>query len=419
MSGFRPTLHDQQGCGIVKRMPTQTLTLKVPFLQLNAAKATEFARLQDLNTKVANGILALSQEERSDLTTAHFTDVEIGSAWMNQTIRNARARTKAKRFRVMLLETNNQNWTLYKVGDTYSVGFNLLRGVKKRIPLQVYGVPYQRILDALLQGRAKQGSLKLWRSRRGIWYALLSVSMEVPDLEQVRGWVGVDRGQRHLAVASTPEGMPLFLTFRVVRAARRHYAAKRRRLQKARKRRTVKRLERRESRFVQHVNHVISKAVVRFAQAYGCGIRLEDLTGIRQRTRQRKATRTDAGHNRDYWPYDDLATKITYKAALAGVPVETVPAAYTSKSCCRCGAVGLRERQSFRCPRCGYRGHADHNASRNVGRWVGVSCPLVLEQGGAVMASSVPRGAVNGSPQARYATGPVRGTEQEREFHAL
>src|SRR5919202_1767835 len=288
MSGFRPTLHDQQGCGIVKRMPTQTLTLKVPFLRLNAAKATEFARLQDLNTKVANGILALSQEERSHLTTAHFTDVEIGSAWMNQTIRNARARTKAQRFTVMPLETNNQNWTLYKVGDTYSVGFNLLRGVKKRIPLQVYGVPYQRILDALLQGRAKQGSLKLWRSRRGIWYALLSVSMEVPDIEQVRGWVGVDRGQRHLAVASTPEGTPLFLTFR-------------------------------EARVVRHVNHVISKAVVRFAQAHGCGIRLEDLTGIRQRTRQRKATRTDAGHNRDYWPYDDLATKITYKAALAGV----------------------------------------------------------------------------------------------------
>ena len=170
---------------------------------------------------------------------------------------------------------------------------------------------------------------------------------------------------------------------------------------------------------MRHVNHVISKAVVRFAQAHGCGIRLEDLTGIRQRTRQRKKTRSDAGHNRDYWPYYDLETKITYKAALAGVPVERVPAAYTSESCCRCRAVGLRERQSFRCPRCGYRGHADHNASKNVGRWIGASCPLVLEQGGAVMASSVPGGAVNGSPQTRYATGPVRGTGQEREPHTL
>src|SRR5437763_7683135 len=164
--GFSPTLQDQHGCGIVKRMAIQTLTLKVPFLRLNAAKAAEFARLQDLNTKVANGILALSQEARSALTTAHFTDVEIGSAWMNQTIRNARARTKAKHFTVMLLETNNQNWTLYKVGDTYSVGFNLLRGMKKRIPLEVYGMPYRGLLDALLVGRANQGGQKLLRSSR-------------------------------------------------------------------------------------------------------------------------------------------------------------------------------------------------------------------------------------------------------------
>ena len=70
-------------------MVGQTLTLKLPFLRLNAAKATEFPRLQNLNTEVSNGILALSPAERSDLTTAHVTNVKIGSAWMNQTIRNA------------------------------------------------------------------------------------------------------------------------------------------------------------------------------------------------------------------------------------------------------------------------------------------------------------------------------------------
>ena len=32
----------------MKRMATQTLTLKAPFLRLNAAKAAEFAHLQDL-----------------------------------------------------------------------------------------------------------------------------------------------------------------------------------------------------------------------------------------------------------------------------------------------------------------------------------------------------------------------------------
>jgi putative transposase len=203
----------------------------------------------------------------------------------------------------------------------------------------------------------------LWRSRRGIWYALLSLSIEVPDTEQPRGWVGVDRGQRHLAVVSTPEGMPRFHTFRVVRQARRHYAAKRWRLQKTGKHRTVKRLERKEARFVRHINHRISKAGVRFAQDHGCGIRLAELAGIRQTTRQRTDAKRNAGHKCDYRPCCDQETKICYNAALAGAADETVPAAYTSKSCSRCGALGVRERQAFRCPRCGYRGHADHNAS--------------------------------------------------------
>ena len=83
--------------------------MKLSFLRLNAARATKFARLQDRNTEVANGILAMSSAERSDLTTAHFTNVKIGSAWMNQTIRNTRPRTKVKGFKVLPLETYIQN----------------------------------------------------------------------------------------------------------------------------------------------------------------------------------------------------------------------------------------------------------------------------------------------------------------------
>jgi hypothetical protein len=61
-------------------MVGQTLTLTLPFLRLNGAKATEFARLHDLNTEVSKGILPLSPAERSDLTTAHVTTVQIGPA---------------------------------------------------------------------------------------------------------------------------------------------------------------------------------------------------------------------------------------------------------------------------------------------------------------------------------------------------
>jgi IS605 OrfB family transposase len=93
---------------------------------------------------------------------------------------------------------------------------------------------------------------------------------------------------------------------------------------------------------VTHINHCLSKEVVVLAHRCNAGIRLEDLTGIRQRSRQQQAIKTDAGQNRDYWPFSQLERFITYKAHLTGIVVEQVPAAYTSKGCHRCGALGTR-----------------------------------------------------------------------------
>lgn len=230
-------------------MAQATLTLKLPFLRLNQAKAREFLRLQELNTIVANNILDYPKEEARKLTSKHFNHIEIGSAWINQTIRNANARTRVKKFKTLPLETNNQNWTLHKVGDTYSLGFGLIRGVKKRVPLEIHQAKYTDILDDILKGKAVTGSLKLWRSKKGKWYALISVSMEVPDTKSVKQFLGVDRGQNVLAVASFPFGVPTkFFKAGKVKHLRRQYQKLRQRLQKAKKTKAIKRLEARERR---------------------------------------------------------------------------------------------------------------------------------------------------------------------------
>lgn len=364
------------------------MTLKLPLLNLNRVKAEEWSRLERVNTDLANRILGMPKAERRKLTTASFGDVELGSAWVNQTIRNVNKSKKVRAFKRLPLETNNQNWTLHKVGDTYSIGFGLLRGVKKRVPVEVHQANHGAVLDGILAGTHKQGSIKLVRSKKGVWYACIAVSWEVPEPPQTARFVGVDRGQNHLAVAVTPEGRSLFLSFKQVRHVRRHYAAKRRRLQKAGKHKTLKRLEQKEQRTIRHINHIISKKLVAFAKENGCGIRMEDLSGIRQ-SKQRQSTKARAEHNRDFWPYYDLEIKTAYKALAAAVAFEKVPARYTSKTCCRCGAIGVRNRHSFRCERCGYQGHADHNAGRNLANWSGLSCPLVLQ---------APVGGVHGTP---------------------
>lgn len=183
-----------------RNVPTQTLTLKLPFLDLNQVKAAEWTRLQQVNTDLANYILSMPKAERKSLTSASFKGIALGSAWVNQTIRNAKKSKKAKAFKQLPLETNNQNWTLHKVGNTYSVAFGLLRGVRKRVPLAIHQAKFKMVLEGILAGTHKQGSIKLVLSKRGVWYACISVSWDVPEPSEVNRFVGVDRGQIHLAV---------------------------------------------------------------------------------------------------------------------------------------------------------------------------------------------------------------------------
>ena len=53
---------------------------------------------------------------------------------------------------------------------------------------------------------------------------------------------------------------------------------------------------------------------------------LENLAGIRGRSKQRQETQSDAGQNRDYWPFYQLEVFVRYKALAAGVQVDSVRA---------------------------------------------------------------------------------------------
>jgi IS605 OrfB family transposase len=64
-------------------------------------------------------------------------------------------------------------------------------------------------------------------------------------------------------------------------------------------------------------------------------ITLEDLTGIRNRTTVSKAQRRD----HEFWSFGQLREFITYKAAIAGVPLVFVDPAYTSQECPICRSV--------------------------------------------------------------------------------
>lgn len=377
-------------------MAELSITLKLPFYRLNQVKAKEFERLTTLNTEVANNLLKIEKSERKKLTSSAFKHIEIGSAWINQTIRNTNAKTKVKEFKRMWLETNNQNFEISKQGDLYGVAFNLFRGKKGRIPLTVHHASYAETLDKIIDGTAKLGSIKICKSKKGIWYALVGVSMQVADPQPVQGWIGVDRGQNNIAVAALPNGFGKFWKGGKVKTLRRKFQKIRQSLQKAKQNKEVKRLDQRERRIITQINHEISKQLVQFAKDFNMGIRFENLSGIRN-SKQRKKTKSNASKNRDNWAYYQLEVFTRYKSIRAGVPVESNPAPYTSKSDNRNGVIGKRSGHWFT-GYDGYRVNADFNAARNIGKWVGFSCPLDLQSAVAAMATVDSGVGVNGSP---------------------
>jgi IS605 OrfB family transposase len=157
-------------------------------------------------------------------------------------------------------------------------------------------------------------------------------------------------------------------------------------------RRLLKRRRRKEARFAADINHQISNRIVAEAERTGCGIAVEDLTGIRDRVRLRKPQRATP-HT---WAFAELGSFLAYKAKKAGVAFVEVDPAYTSQTCSACGWVDKKNRRSqavFECGRCRFVGHADHNAAiniatRGVERWGEVMRPhaaptLTASKGGS------------------------------------
>ena len=144
-------------------------------------------------------------------------------------------------------------------------------------------------------------------------------------------------------------------------------------------RRLLKKRRRKEARFSADVNHQISKRIVAEAERTGCGIAVEELTGIRDRVRLRKPQRATL----HAWAFAQLGSFLAYKAKQAGVAFIQVDPAYTSQTCNACGWVDKKNRRSqaaFECGRCRFVGHADHNAAinianRGVERWGEVMRP--------------------------------------------
>ena len=204
-------------------------------------------------------------------------------------------------------------------------------------------------------------------------FSAASCDVDVPTPAEVQDYLGVDMGIANIATDSDGERRSGQAVNRVRHRNQRLRAKLQKKGTKSAKR-LLKKRSKRESRFVNDVNHCISKALVQKAQRTERGIALEDLTGIRERVRLRKPQRTQL-HS---WSFHDLGNKIAYKAQMRGVPVRYVDPRNTSRECSQCGQIDNANRPNqatFQCTSCGYSLHADVNAAINIGRRASVNAP--------------------------------------------
>ena len=124
----------------------------------------------------------------------------------------------------------------------------------------------------------------------GEFYLLATCEVEEPEVKKVAGYLGVDLGIINLATDSAGH----VYGGGQVNGLRRRHAKLRGRLQ-SRGTKSARRLLRKRSRkeqcFAADVNHYIAKELVERAERTGQGIAIEDLRGIRERVRVRKAQR--------------------------------------------------------------------------------------------------------------------------------
>jgi putative transposase len=196
----------------------------------------------------------------------------------------------------------NRDYSLNVKNDIFSV--NTLNG---RIKVSFYKNDFEQYFS----DDCKFGTAKLV-NKHGKFYLHIPVTYEISELKKsdISNVVGVDRGIRFLAVTYDSKGKSVFYDGNIVKQKRAHYKALRKQLQQVgtpSSRRRIKAIGQRENRWMQDVNHQVSKALVE-ANPDGTMFVIEDLTGIRSATERVKVKNRYISVS---WSYYDLEQKLS------------------------------------------------------------------------------------------------------------
>ena len=210
-------------------------------------------------------------------------------------------------------------------------------------------------------------------NKYGRYYLHIPVTYDIEEsnISDICNVVGVDRGINFVVATYDSKHRSGFASGKAIKKKRANYSKLRKQLQKKQtpsSRRRLKAIGQRENRWMQDVNHCISKALVENNPKHTLFV-LEDLTGVRNATEH---VRIKDRYVSVSWSFYDLEQKLIYKAKKNQSSVIKVDPRYTSQCCPICGHTEKSNRNKkihlFTCKNCGYKSNDDRIGAMNLYR---------------------------------------------------
>ena len=218
----------------------------------------------------------------------------------------------------------------------------------------------------------KFGTAKLV-NKHGKYYLHIPVTYEVEEsnISDICNVVGIDRGINFVVATYDSKHKSGFVSGKAIKQKRANYSRLRKELQirhTPSSRRRLKAIGQRENRWMQDINHQVSKALATGNPKHTLFV-LEDLTGIRNVTERVKTKNRYVSVS---WSFYDLEQKLIYKAKQTQSSVIKVDPRYTSQCCPACGHTEKSNRNKkihlFTCKNCGYTSNDDRIGAMNLYR---------------------------------------------------
>ncbi len=218
----------------------------------------------------------------------------------------------------------------------------------------------------------KFGAAKLV-NKHGKYYLHIPVTYDVEEnnISDICNVVGIDRGINFVVATYNSNHKSGFVSGKSIKQKRANYSKLRKELQMCQtpsSRRRIKTIGQRENRWIQDINHQVSKALVENNPKHTLFV-LEDLSGIRNAA---ECVSTKDRYVSVSWSFYDLEQKLIYKAKQNLSSVIKVNPRYMSQCCPICGHTEKANRNKkihlFACKNCGYKSNDDRIGAMNLYR---------------------------------------------------